>query len=320
MLLSLVLLCSIAMVSTSCNKDKTKQKPEIEAGKMIIGEKTMDIKTSEAVKYGNRNAIVLASKEMTAAENNGICILFNGDITPGSYKFEGKTKASGPQVVAVEKFNMGELPALMDGDTVFFGNYYFWLSGSLTITEDENGTYTILLTQSSCANGIQLSLNFSGTLTHYTYPVTTDNKFFIGDSPSPIGLATLSNLGLFDTLNHGAGAKSLLFMSTNHKKAFIINLLEFGSPSGLVGEYHFTPLGPLGNPNLIVATAFDLGTLTPETAYTATSGRLVISKDDVSGLWTIDIENAHLMNLEHPGWMNTTGSLHYVGPLFGLEN
>ena len=78
--------------------------------------------------------------------------------------------------------------------------------------------------------------------------------------------------------------------------------------------------GPLGNPNLIVATAFDLGTLTPETAYTATSGRLVISKDDVSGLWTIDIENAHLMNLEHPGWMNTTGSLHYVGPLFGLEN
>ena len=75
--------------------------------------------------------------------------------------------------------------------------------------------------------------------------------------------------------------------------------MEFGSPSGLVGEYHFTPLGPLGNPSLIVATAFDLGTLTPETAYTATSGRLVISKDDVSGLWTINIENAHLMNLEH---------------------
>ncbi len=315
MFLSLVLLCSIAMISTSCNKDKVKQKPETEAGTMIIGSKTMDIKTSEAVKYGDRSAIVLASKEMTAAENDGICILFNGNITPGSYTFEGNAKANGPQVVAVQKFNMGGLPALMDGDTVFFGDCHFWLSGTLTITEGEGGSYTILLTQSSCANGIQLSLNFSGTLTPYTYPVTTDNKFFIGDSPSPIGLATLSNLGLFDTLNHGAGAKSLLFMSTNHKKAFIVNFLDFGSPSGLVGEYHFTPLGPIGNPSLIVATAFDLLSLTPETAYTATSGRLVISRDDVSGLWTIDIENAHLLNLE--GWMNTTGSLHYVGPLFG---
>lgn len=308
------------MVSTSCNKDKTKPTPETEAGKMIIGENTMDIKTSEAVKHGDRNAIVFASKEMTAAENDGICILFNGDITPGSYKFEGKTKANGPQVVAVEKFNMGELPALMDGDTVFFGNYYFWLSGSLTITEGENGTYTILLTQSSGANGIQLSLNFSGTLTHSTYPVTTDNKFVIGNVESPIGLATLSNLGLFDTLNHGAGAKSLLFMSTDYKRAFIINFLDFGSPSELAGEYQFTILGFLNNPSLIVTTAFDLSTLTPETAYVATSGSLVISKDDVSGLWTIDLKDIHLLNLELPGLMSTTGSLHYEGPLFGLEN
>ena len=75
--LSLVLFCGLALISTSCNKDNNTVTPEVEEGAVTVGSKTMDIVASNAVKYGQQNAIVLTSKEMTAADNEGIAIIFN---------------------------------------------------------------------------------------------------------------------------------------------------------------------------------------------------------------------------------------------------
>ena len=65
---SLVLFCSLALIGTSCkdNNNGNQVTPEVESGVMTIGSKTMDIATSKAVTYGQKNAIVFASKEMTA--------------------------------------------------------------------------------------------------------------------------------------------------------------------------------------------------------------------------------------------------------------
>ena len=83
--LSLMLFCGLALISTSCNKNNNSNvTPEVQAGAMTVGNNTDNIVTAKAVKYGQKNAIVLASKEMTAAKNEGIAIIFNGDIVPGT--------------------------------------------------------------------------------------------------------------------------------------------------------------------------------------------------------------------------------------------
>ena len=199
--LSLVLFCGLALISTSCNKDNNTVTPEVEEGAVTVGSKTMDIVASNAVKYGQQNAIVLTSKEMTAADNEGIAIIFNGDIVPGTYTIGEDTKSTVPQVVGLHEFNMGELPFLMGADTLYFGDTYFWVNGQLSITED-NGTYTVVLSQcvGTNANGhdVNMALNFNGTLPPYVFD--TSNKFQIKDIESPIGLAGITTLNNLSSL------------------------------------------------------------------------------------------------------------------------
>lgn len=209
--LSLVLFCGLALISTSCNKDNNTVTPEVEEGAVTVGSKTMDIVASNAVKYGQQNAIVLTSKEMTAADNEGIAIIFNGDIVPGTYTIGEDTKSTVPQVVGLHEFNMGELPFLMGADTLYFGDTYFWVNGQLSITED-NGTYTVVLSQcvGTNANGhdVNMALNFNGTLPPYVFD--TSNKFQIKDIESPIGLAGITTLNNLSSL--GLDVKSMLFI------------------------------------------------------------------------------------------------------------
>ena len=318
--LSLVLLCGLALISTSCNKDSNTVTPEVEEGAMTVGSKTMNIVASNAVNYGQQNAIVLTSKEMTAADNEGVAIVFNGDIVPGTYKIGDDTKEVTPQVVGLHEFNMGELPFLMGADTLYFGDTYFWVNGQLSITED-NGTYTVVLSQcvGTNANGqnVNLALNFNGTLPPYVFD--TNNKFQIKDIESPIGLAgitTLNNLSSF-----GLDDKSMLFMSADRKRFFIVSYL-----GGQVvdGEYQ---LGYIGTPYLPqfpcvhVALDSDFWTYQPQTGYIAQSGTLkVVTNDD--GTKTVIMENLKLKNVEHDNeffFPVIDGSLQYHGYMYELS-
>jgi len=319
-LFSLMLLCGLAMISTSCKDNNSNVTPEVQAGAMTVGNSTDNIVTAKTVKYGQKNAIVLASKEMTAANNEGIAIIFNGNIVPGTYTMGNNTKDPVPTVVGFHEFNLGELPFIMGADTLFYGDTYYWMNGVLSVTE-ENGTYTVILSQSMGANHdgqtIQLALNFSGTLPPYT--IDADNKFKIGNRESPIGLAgvtTISGMGIL-----GDGVKSMLFMSADHKRSFIVS---YGSGQLVDGEY---PLGYLGTPYLPflpcvhVALDADFWTMQPQTGYVAKSGTLKVTTND-DGTKTVIMENLRLKNVEHDSeffFPILDGSLQYTGYMYEIN-
>ena len=318
--LSLMLFCGLALISTSCNKNNSNVTPEVQAGAMTVGNNTDNIVTAKAVKYGQKNAIVLASKEMTAAKNEGIAIIFNGDIVPGTYTMGDNSKDPVPTVVGFHEFNLGELPFIMGADTLFYGDTYYWMNGVLSVTE-ENGTYTVILAQSMGANEngqtIQLALNFSGTLPPYQFDV--ENKFKIKNIESPIGLAGITSLNGLASL--GLDVKSMLFMSADRKRFFIVSYL-----GGQVvdGEYN---LGYIGTPYLPVfpcvhvALDGDFWTFQPQTGYVAKSGTMnVVTNDD--GTKTVVMENLVLSNVEHPNsifFPDITGSLQYHGYMYELS-
>ena len=319
--LSLMLFCGLALISTSCNKNNNSNvTPEVQAGAMTVGNNTDNIVTAKAVKYGQKNAIVLASKEMTAAKNEGIAIIFNGDIVPGTYTMGDNSKDPVPTVVGFHEFNLGELPFIMGADTLFYGDTYYWMNGVLSVTE-ENGTYTVILAQSMGANEngqtIQLALNFSGTLPPYQFDV--ENKFKIKNIESPIGLAGITALNGLASL--GLDVKSMLFMSSDRKRFFIVSYL-----GGQVvdGEYN---LGYIGTPYLPVfpcvhvALDGDFWTFQPQTGYVAKSGTMnVVTNED--GTKTVVMENLVLSNVEHPNsifFPDITGSLQYHGYMYELS-
>ena len=321
-LFGLVLLCGLTLMSTSCNKDNNDNNvtPEVETGVMKLGSNTLDIVTAKDAIYGQQHAIVLASKEMTAADNEGIAIIFHGDIIPGTYTIGDNTKDPVPTVVGFHEVNLGELPFIMGADTLFYGDTYYWMNGVLSVTED-NGTYTVILSQSMGSNDsgqtIQLALNFQGTLPPYTFD--PNNKFMIKNIESPIGLAGVTSLDGLSSL--GLDVKSMLFMSADHKRFFIVSYL-----GGQVvdGEYN---LGYLGTPYfpvfpcVHVALDGDFWTFQPQTGYIAKSGTLkVVTNDD--GTKTVIMENLKLKNVEHDNeffFPVIDGSLQYHGYMYELS-
>ena len=320
---SLVLFCGLAIFSTSCNENNENNNvtPEVETGTMAVGNNTANIVTAKAVNYGQKNAIVLASKEMTAAENEGIAIVFNGNITPGTYTMDANSKDPKPTVVGFHKFNLGELPFIMGADSLFFGDTYFWMNGELSVVQNSNGTYTVILSQclGTNANGqnINMALNFNGTLPTYTFD--TENKFKIGNTESPVGLAGITALNGLSAL--GLDVKSMLFMSADRKRFFIVSYL-----GGQVvdGEYS---LGYIGAPYLPkfpcvhVALDGDVWTFQPQTGYIAKEGTLkVVTNED--GTKTVTMENLKLKNVEHDNeffWPLLNGSLQYHGYMYELN-
>lgn len=318
---SLVLLCGLALMSTSCKNNNGNQvTPEVQSGEMTIGNNTTDIITSKTVKYGQKNAIVLASKEMTAADNEGIAIIFNGNIVPGTYTMGNNTKDPVPTVVGFHEFNLGELPFIMGADSVFYGDTYYWMNGLLSVTEN-NGTYTVVLSQSmgTNANGtnVNLALNFTGTLPPYTFDA--DNKFKIGNIESPIGLAGLTQLSGLSSL--GLDVKSMIFMSADHKRSFIVS---YGGGQLVDGEYSlgyaFTPYLPI-LPCVHVALDSDFWTMTPQTGYVAQSGTMKVTTND-DGTKTVTMEGLKLKNVEHDSeflWPLLDGWLQYHGYMYELS-
>ena len=322
---SLMLLCGLALFSTSCNKDNgnngnSNVTPEVQAGTMTIGNSTENIVTAKAVKYGQKNAIVLANKEMTAADNEGIAIIFNGDIVTGTYTMGNNSKDPVPTVVGFHEFNLGEMPFIMGADTVFYGDTYYWMNGLLSVTEN-NGTYTVVLSQSmgTNANGqnVNLALNFNGTLPPYTFDA--NNKFKIKNTESPIGLAGLTQLSGLSSL--GLDVKSMIFMSANRKRFYIVSYLG----GQLVdGEYN---LGYIGTPwvprfpCVHVALDSDFWTFQPQTGYIAKEGTLkVVTNDD--GTKTVTMEDLKLKNVEHDSeflWPLLDGWLQYHGYMYELS-
>ena len=318
---SLLLLCGLALTSTSCKDNNGNQvTPEVQSGEMTVDNNTSDIVTAKAVKYGQKNAIVLASKEMTAADNEGIAIIFNGNIVPGTYTMGDNSKDPVPTVVGFHEFNLGELPFIMGADTLFYGDTYYWINGLLSVTEN-NGTYTVVLSQSmgTNANGhnVNLALNFSGTLPPYTFDA--NNKFKVGNIESPIGLAGLTQLNGLSSL--GLDVKSMLFMSADHKRSFIVS---YGGGQLVDDEYN---LGYLGTPYLPilpcvhVALDADFWTLTPQTGYVAKSGTLKVTTNE-DGTKTVTMENLKLKNVEHDSeffFPILDGSLQYTGYMYELN-
>ena len=318
---SLVLLCGLALIGTSCKDNNGNVTPEVESGEMIVGNNTSDIVTAKAVAYGQKNAIVLASKDMTAAENEGVAIIFNGDITPGTYTIGDNTKDPVPTVVGFHAFNLGELPFIMGADTLYYGDTYYWMNGELAVVQNSDGSYHVVLSQCMGANNngqtVQLALNFTGPLVPYTFD--TENKFLIKNIESPIGLAGITALNGLSSL--GLDVKSMLFMSADRKRFYIVSYL-----GGQVvdGEYN---LGYLGTPYVPVfpcvhvALDSDFWTFQPQTGYIAKSGTLkVVTNDD--GTKTVTLENLVLTNVEHPNSLffpDITGSLQYHGYMYELS-
>lgn len=324
--LSLMLFCGLALIGTSCkdnnngNNGNGNVTPEVQSGALTVGNNTDNIVTAKTVKYGQKNAIVLASKEMTAAKNEGIAIIFNGNIVPGTYTMGNNSKDPVPTVVGFHEFNLGELPFIMGADTLFYGDTYYWMNGVLSVTEN-NGTYTVILSQSMGTNHdgqtVQLALNFQGTLPPYQFDA--DNKFKIKNIESPIGLAGITALNGLASL--GLDVKSMLFMSSDRKRFFIVSYL-----GGQVvdGEYN---LGYIGTPYLPVfpcvhvALDGDFWTFQPQTGYVAKSGTMnVVTNED--GTKTVVMENLVLSNVEHPNsifFPDITGSLQYHGYMYELS-
>ena len=323
---SLVLFCGLALLGTSCNKNNGNNSnvtPEVETGTMTVGNKTMDIATSKAVTYGQKKAIVLASKEVTAAKNDGIAIVFNGNITPGTYTIGNNTKDPVPSVIGFHEFNLGELPFIMGADPLCYGDTYYWMNGVLSITEN-TGTYSVILSQCMGTNAnnqnINLALNFSGTLTPYSFD--SNNKFKIKDIESPIGLAGITSLGGMDTIGNYYGVRSMLFMSANRKRFFIVSYL--GNET-LEGEYQlgylFTPYLPKF-PCVHVALDGDFWTFQPQTGYIAKSGTMKVTTND-DGTKTIIMENLKLKNVEHDDeffFPIIDASLQYHGYMYEIGN
>jgi hypothetical protein len=223
-------------------------------------------------------------------------------------------------VVGFHEFNLGELPFIMGADTVFYGDTYYWMNGLLSVTEN-NGTYTVVLSQSMGANAngtnVNLALNFSGTLPPYTFDV--DNKFKIGNIESPIGLAGLTQLTGLSAL--GLDVKSMIFMSADHKRSFIVS---YGGGQLVDGEYSlgyaFTPYLPI-LPCVHVALDADFWTMQPQTGYVAKSGTLKVTTND-DGTKTVLMENLKLKNLEHDNeffFPIIDGSLQYHGYMYELS-
>ena len=318
---SLVLICGLAMISTGCkDHNNGNVTPEVEMNEMTVGSNTSDIVTAKAVTYGQKNAIVLASKEMTAADNDGIAIIFNGNITPGTYALGDNTKDPVPTVVGFHEFNLGELPFIMGADTLHYGDTYYWMNGLLSVTEN-NGTYTVILSQSMGTNAtgqtVNLALNFQGTLPPYQFDI--HNKFKVKNVESPIGLAGVTSLDGLSSL--GLDVKSMLFMSADRKRFFIVS---YPGNTSLYGEYQ---LGYLGTPYLPVlpcvhvALDHDFWNFQPQTGYVAKSGTLRVSDND-DGTKTVIIENLVLSNVEHPNsifFPDITGSLEYHGYMYELS-
>ena len=319
---SLVLLCGLALIGTSCkdnnNGDVT---PEVESGEMIVGNNTSDIVTAKAVTYGQKNAIVLASKDMTAAENEGVAIVFNGNITPGTYTIGDNTKDPVPTVVGFHAFNLGELPFIMGADTLYYGDAYYWMNGELAVVQNSDGSYHVVLSQCTGANNngqtVQLALNFTGPLAPYSFDV--NNKFKIKNIESPIGLAGVTSLDGLSSL--GLDVKSMLFMSADRKRFVIVS---YPGNTTLVGEYN---LGYIGTPYLPilpcvhVALDSDFWTFQPQTGYVAKSGTLRVASND-DGTKTVYLENLVLTNVEHPNsifFPDITGSLEYHGYMYELS-
>ena len=322
---SLVLLCGLALFSTSCNKDNgnngnSNVTPEVQSGEMTVDNNTSDIVTAKAVTYGQKNAIVLASKEMTASDNEGIAIIFNGNITPGTYTM-GNSKDPNPTVVGFHDFNLGELPFIMGADTLFYGDTYYWMNGELAVVQNSDSTYQVVLSQCMGANdngqSVNLALNFTGPLGPYTFDA--NNKFKIKNIESPIGLAGLTQLSGLSSL--GLDVKSMLFMSANRKRFYIVSYLG----GQLVdGEYN---LGYIGTPwvprfpCVHVALDGDFWTFQPQTGYIAKEGTLkVVTNDD--GTKTVTMENLKLKNVEHDSelfWPLLDGSLQYHGYMYELS-
>ena len=230
-----MLFCGLALIGTSCKDNNSGNvTPEVESGEMTVGDNTSDIVTAKAVTYGQKNAIVLASKDMTAAENEGVAIIFNGDITPGTYTIGNDTKDPVPTVVGFHAFNLGELPFVMGADTLFYGDTYYWMNGELAVVQNNDGTYHVVLSQCMGANTngqtVQLALNFTGPLAPYTFD--TENKFLIKNIESPIGLAGLTQLSGLSSL--GLDVKSMLFMSADRKRFYIVS---YPGNTTLEGEY-----------------------------------------------------------------------------------
>ena len=309
---SLVLFCGLALLGTSCNKNNGNNSnvtPEVETGTMTVGNKTMDIATSKAVTYGQKKAIVLASKEVTAAKNDGIAIVFNGNITPGTYTIGNNTKDPVPSVIGFHEFNLGELPFIMGADTLCYGDTYYWMNGVLSITEN-NGTYSVILSQ--CM----------GTNANTPYSFDSNNKFKIKDIESPIGLAGITSLGGMDTIGNYYGVRSMLFMSANRKRFFIVSYL--GNET-LEGEYQlgylFTPYLPKF-PCVHVALDGDFWTFQPQTGYIAKSGTMKVTTND-DGTKTIIMENLKLKNVEHDDeffFPIIDASLQYHGYMYEIGN
>jgi len=119
----------------------------------------------------------------------------------------------------------------------------------------------------------------------------------------------------------GDGVKSMLFMSADHKRSFIVS---YGSGQLVDGEY---PLGYLGTPYLPflpcvhVALDADFWTMQPQTGYVAKSGTLKVTTND-DGTKTVLMENLKLKNLEHDNeffFPILDGSLQYHGYMYELS-
>ncbi|MBO7498290.1 MAG: hypothetical protein J6T64_03765 [Bacteroidaceae bacterium] len=265
---------------------------------MAVGNKTVNITTANAVNYDQKNAIVLTSKAMTAADNEGIAIIFDGKIVPGTYQMSD-SQAGNPHVVGLKNFSMGELQFVFDADSNFFGDVYYWINGELSITEN-HGSYTVVLSKCTASNvnhaNISLSVNFNDVLQPFI--IQKDNMFVIDGFVSPIGLAGITSIGGMNSIGEYAGVHSMLLMSADHKRSFIVS---FVGNETVDGEYQlgylFTPYLPI-LPCVHVATDFDFWTLTPQTGYVAKSGTLkIVTNED--GTKTVTMRNLKLKNVEH---------------------
>ena len=293
--LSLMMVAAIAACFTSCKKDANNESTT-HSQTFTLGETSYEIDNAFLIEniqhHGEQvyNAIVVSKGQFvgdSGTTNQGAFVIFEGDITAGTYSLSGNEDSypkygfADISITDIINFNIHDL----DDD-----NAYFATSGSVTIEINDN-TYTVTTSNIEVENTQDptivetSSIDYEGTPKHYLLATVEEG----------------SNLNDVEIATAGSTKLEILFTETQVVAFISIN----GSMLGFMSSTPFTdgiPTGEFTNSDypIILIEAMNIQSL-----KAASSGNINITKD--GDVYTIDITEAVINN--------QTYNMHYVGTM-----
>ena len=298
--LSLMLVAAFAMGFTSCSKDGSNNNDDqttTHAQKFTLGETNYHVDNSttiENIQYhggDTYNAIVLSNGQIigeTGGEGHGIIILFNTDITAGTYEMSNNLTAFPKYLFAnltvedIVNFNYDDLMAQDDVYQAVGGAFTLSMSGKkYTITTDNIEVVKV----SDPEDNRDSSIDYEGTVSHYVLATVEEGNLNNGEEDAEIVTA-------------GRMTYNLPIVGKKNIACFIT---ASGDMIGFYYQGNEIPVGTQTNPTLIFVENMDI----KNGMTTGLQGTINVEvADDV---YTIDIIDSPIGH--------TMYNMHYVGTL-----